>query len=348
MGDIGEKQFLRLLLPQLCQDDCFVNGFGHDSSIIDLGLERNIAFKIDRAPTPVSVRHGWSDYRVWGRLAAVANISDILATAAAPKGMMISITAPSSTDTSIIEEIVHGCAESCKAHGVTFLGGDTKQGDTINVVGACIGTVEKDYFLARRRADPGDHLVIAGWLGNFMGSYLLLRDEIRNPIDIRAELIKPLSHPIAQIGESTLITSMRSASSASDLSDGLYDVISTFCHDGLGVTIYEKDLPIHPHAKLASSRLNVDIVQLAFGVGDWAIAFVVPEKNLNSLLDSIDKGLLVTSIGRFNSTGEIAIERMNGKREPTPHILNEQFRSRLEDEASYLQSFLPNRQPSSN
>lgn len=87
-GRCGRKAFLRKLLPGLVCSDDFVNGFGHDASIVDLGFDKNIVFKIDRAPNPVSVKNSWSDFCVWGRLAVVANVSDVLAVGGEAKAFM--------------------------------------------------------------------------------------------------------------------------------------------------------------------------------------------------------------------------------------------------------------------
>ncbi|RYH60989.1 MAG: hypothetical protein EON54_10500, partial [Alcaligenaceae bacterium] len=58
MSDLGEKAFLKLLLPTLQVSPSFVNGFGHDASILDVGLEQHLAVKIDRAPFPVALNRG--------------------------------------------------------------------------------------------------------------------------------------------------------------------------------------------------------------------------------------------------------------------------------------------------
>lgn len=37
MAGVGEKDFLRSVLPSLPVDHRFLNGFGHDASVLDLG-----------------------------------------------------------------------------------------------------------------------------------------------------------------------------------------------------------------------------------------------------------------------------------------------------------------------
>jgi thiamine-monophosphate kinase len=339
MTELGEKAFLKSLLPTLEQAKNFVNGFGHDVSVVDVGLSKNIAFKIDRAPHPISVRNHWSDYKVWGRLAVVANVSDLVAAGARPKAFMLSIIAPGATDHQRIKEIVDGCIEGCADHHLSFVGGDTKEGEVLQVVGACIGTSEKQYFLGRAVAQPGDHLVIAGLLGEFLSAYLLLKEgEIDEQVR-REELMKVLTHPRAKMEECEYITERRLATASCDLSDGISDALSNFCNDQVGITIDEFALPIHPLATNFAARTSLESHKFAFGVGDWAVAFVVPKKYVGMLKCAEAIGLKFACIGTFDNSGKKLIRRLNGAIEAVPSEMNEQFVARLEDESAYLDTF---------
>ena len=56
MADVGEKEFLRALLPTLAPHAAFVNGFGDDASAIRAPDGSLIMFKIDRAAAPMAAR----------------------------------------------------------------------------------------------------------------------------------------------------------------------------------------------------------------------------------------------------------------------------------------------------
>jgi thiamine-monophosphate kinase len=66
MGDVGEKGFLRELLPTLDCHPSFVNGFGDDASAIRINDDQLLLFKVDRAAAPMAARRGWTDYWRWG------------------------------------------------------------------------------------------------------------------------------------------------------------------------------------------------------------------------------------------------------------------------------------------
>ncbi|MGP4959074.1 AIR synthase related protein, partial [Pseudomonas helleri] len=126
MSELGEKAFLKMLLPDLYVAPSFVNGFGHDASIMDFGLEKLLAFKIDRAPYPVALQRGIGDYKTWGRLAVAANVSDLLAVGATPRALMLSLVLPGHFEIDNASAIIKGCEEACIAHGIAFVGGDIR------------------------------------------------------------------------------------------------------------------------------------------------------------------------------------------------------------------------------
>ena len=61
-----------------------------------------------------------------------------------------------------------------------------------------------------------------------------------------------------------------------DLSDGLLGTVFTLAElNGLGVTLCEESLPISAPAIEMGHRFSVDPLRLAFGTGDWQIAYSV-------------------------------------------------------------------------
>lgn len=339
MSDVGEKAFLRALLPALNAASEFVNGFGHDSSIIDLGLEELIAFKIDRAPYPVAIKRGIGDYRTWGRLAVAANISDILAVGGNPRAMMLSIIVPGDFDVDDVRDIVLGCEEACLAHNVVFLGGDTKEGPVPQVVGAALGTVQKRQSFGRAPANAGDYLFVAGGLGAFGGAMALL-DAASPNIDIPDEWASVLTNPTARIKEGAYLRGAHHIVAACDLSDGLSEAINIFCAGGVGLVIDEAKLPLDQLAVRAAEIYDVPAWRLAFGVGDWAIACVVRDADIEAFRTGIGFGLSLHEIGRFDNSGRKRIVDDSGGEYELPEIINEHFRQRAEDGGVYLEKLI--------
>ncbi|WP_440062178.1 thiamine-phosphate kinase [Pseudomonas syringae] len=342
MSKVGEKAFLKALLPTLKTSPEFINGFGHDASIIDLGLEELLAFKIDRAPFPVSVHRGLGDYRTWGRLAVVANVSDLLAVGAKPRAFMLSIVVPGSFDADDVRDIISGCEEACAAHQIVFLGGDTKEGAAPQVIGSALGTLKKECFYGRGSASPGDYLFIAGRLGGFGGAVALM-DATTSTEEIPQRWIDVLTSPSARINEGAYLRDSRSVVAACDLSDGLTEAINIFCADGAGICIHEAALPMDTLAIEASKSYDVALWQLAFGVGDWAIACVICAADVDDFRARVGSNLELHEIGRFDATGRKRILDKSGMESDLPEIINEHFRQRAEDGDSYSKELMRKR-----
>ncbi|RYH28907.1 MAG: hypothetical protein EON54_22940 [Alcaligenaceae bacterium] len=272
-------------------------------------------------------------------MAVVANVSDLLAVGAVPRALMVSLVVPGSFDADDACAIVKGCEEACENHGIAFVGGDTKEGPTPQVIGAAWGTVEKGAAFGRASAKPGDYLFLAGKLGAFAGTLALLDV---NPTlgEIPSEWIDTLIDPSARVQEGRYLRESRRVAAACDLSDGLADALNIFCTGGVGITLSESKFPMHPIAIQASEKTGVPLWKFAMGVGDWAIACVVSEKDVAAFRPSAHRDLDIFEVGRFDGMGRKLICDGEGAKHELPALVNEHFRRRLEDDGAYLKSQL--------
>jgi len=96
---------------------------------------------------------------------------------------------------------------------------------------------------------------------------------------------------------------------------------------------------LHPLTLLASDFKNVHPWKFAFGVGDWAIAFVVKRENVDELKKLANPFCAFAEIGKFDKSG-IRSLIWKEKKYPVPKIVNEQFVRRIEDDGDYLSKLL--------
>lgn len=332
MVDLGEKAFLATLLPQLSADPRFVNGFGHDASVMDIGLpEIDLVMKIDRAAQPIAALNGWSDYRVWGRIAVTANCSDILAVGGSPLGFMLSISMSPETPVITANAIVAGAAEECERRGVAFLGGDTKEALGVNVVGAAVGTVTKGRHFDRYAGRAGDLLVLAGSVGGFLGAYWMCQRGSALP----ADAVEYLSRPKAAWSEAAALATVDGVRSACDLSDGLGASVLNVLGEGLGAVLDFDALPFHPFARGSAASRDVDLLPYAFGVGDWGILYAVDPAAQGAIEGLANSDLSVSVIGRIESEPGLRLRRGSVFGVTTPE--NEHFRHRMENQGDYFE-----------
>ncbi|WP_179274726.1 MULTISPECIES: thiamine-phosphate kinase [unclassified Rhodococcus (in: high G+C Gram-positive bacteria)] len=316
--------------------DFFLNGFGHDASVIELGSEGDevLVTKIDRAAQPVATRRGWADYTLWGWLATAACASDILAVGGRPKAMMLSLILPRTFEVSAATQIIAGCVDACAAHGMALVGGDTKEGPSQEVVGSAFGIAKRDLTFGRTGGGPGDYLVLAGKLGGYQAAYTRLsHDDSTGEND---DLLAYVSRPTARLRESLIMIESGMVVSAIDLSDGLYDAVSVLSGEH-GALIDEVSLPMHAFAQAAIQRSGGSPLDFAFGVGDWGMLFAIRESSLDLLtgqLRGLDVDLAIVGVIQ-ESEGIFAKTISNGVI-PLAPIINEHFATRMEDEGRYF------------
>lgn len=333
MIDVGEKAFLASLLPKLATDPGFVNGFGHDASVLDIGIpEIDLVMKIDRAAKPIAAVNDWADYRVWGRMAVTANCSDVLTIGGTPRGFMLSLSMQADTPVELAEQVVAGAAEECERRGVAFLGGDTKESPGLNVVGAAVGTIAKGVHFDRRAGRAGNLLVLTGSLGGFIGAYRG-RDGSGAPY---ADAVEYLSRPTAAWSEAAALAALPGVRSACDLSDGLGSAALSVVERGSGAVLEFDALPFHPFAVANAAARGVDLLPYAFGVGDWGILYAVDASARGSIEELKRSGLALSVIGRVDSTAGLKLRR--GGMFDLSTSENEHFRHRMEDQGDYFET----------
>jgi thiamine-monophosphate kinase len=340
MEDLGEKEFLARLLPGLSRHRTFVNGFGDDASVIALDHGSTVLFKIDRAAAPVAARRGWTDYRMWGRLAVTSNCSDILAGGGAPIALMIAMILPRDWPAARTVQVIEGCAEECAVNDIAFAGGDTKEGGSPELVGAAIGLGERDKILTRRGATPGDLLVLAGALGGFLGSYLQILDSLDddgNPgRGYDDDWLEYISHPRARWREGAAVRDRGAAKCGMDTSDGLYDALSTLTAS-CGADIDLASLPYHASAVACAERFGIPPLNLGLGVGDWNIVYVVDNERWAKMTTELNSSdLQLTVIGEVTERPGLRWLDHSGRPFSCEPIVNQHFRSRQEDEGSII------------
>jgi len=334
ISKIGEKNFLNNILPLLTASNNFVNGFGHDISVLDLGFEKFISFKIDRASKPVVITNRWSDdWTVWGKLGVIANLSDHAASGSIAKAAMLSIITPKETPADHIQQIIQGCELACLENNVSFVGGDTKEGSETQVVVATLGVTEyKSQILP---ALEHQYLYVSGKLGGFTAANIIMKNKEKFTADIIHKAFTLLITPKPQTENSQYLYRNNLVYSATDLSDGLVDALLSFCNNDIGFELQLQQEYFHELALIVHSTLGINLSKLALSVGDWCVTFITNEDISSHLKNVKDLYLL----GKFNNSGKLSIHTLNGQVEDMPIIINEQFKERLEDQSKYIHYF---------
>lgn len=343
MNDLGEKQFLSLALPTLAQHPRFLNGFGDDSAIVDIGCQDVVLVtKIDRAAQPMATRRGWTDYEMWGQLAVTTTCSDLLASGATPKAFMLAMILPGDFPVENAEQILRGCASECAKNDVAFVGGDTKEGSDQQLVGSGFGLARRQDVHTRKGAEPGDVVVVAGNVGGYLGSYLPMieADGVREAHPSWSRWLDYVSRPEAMWAEALFMNANANVKASMDTSDGIYDALATL-GGSYGALIDEPAMPYHEHVIAYSSpEGRPTALALSLGVGDWNIIYILERAAWREIEDKAHKlNLRLTAVGEIVEQSGVLVRDREGTVRRLRPVVNEHFVARQEDAGRYF-SFL--------
>jgi thiamine-monophosphate kinase len=126
----------------------------NDAAVVD-----GVVVTQDALVEGVHFRLDWMTWRDVGFRAAAVNLSDLAASGADPRGLIVSLGAPGHTRVEDVLELYEGIGET----GIPVLGGDTTRADGLVLSVTALGNSER--VPGRGGARPGDRLVVTGPLG---------------------------------------------------------------------------------------------------------------------------------------------------------------------------------------
>lgn len=313
IGEVGEKKFLDEVFQILKEDDKrFINGLNQDSSIIKINDNIMLVTNIDKAQTPIILSDDdHNTYKAWGYLSVTSSLSDILVVGAKGLSFLISITVPLNTQTKKVLSIIEGAREACKYYGISFLGGDTKKGNEVSVVGTANGIIMGSDYLTRNSSNPSDLIVCTGEFGQFATSYY----KILNSLELDSDEINYVTYPRFDIHQCEIVNHNLSLFSASmDNSDGLTNILSKmFIENNLGFEVYLDSIPFSDRSRELSESHNIPLENFAFYVGDWNSIFTISEKNFSILEKNVENhGLKI--IGKVRESSSVQYFHKDNKK----------------------------------
>jgi thiamine-monophosphate kinase len=146
-------------------------GIENDAAELDGG----VVVTQDALVEGVHFRLDWLSWRDLGFRAAAVNLSDLAASGAEPRGLLVALGLPADTDLDAVLELYAGLNEP----GVPVVGGDTTRSDSVILSVTALGYSER--VPGRGGARPGDALVVTGPLGA-AGAAFRLGGYVRPPL----------------------------------------------------------------------------------------------------------------------------------------------------------------------
>jgi thiamine-monophosphate kinase len=210
-------------------------GIEHDAAVID-----GLVVTQDTLVEGVHFRFDLLDWRELGARAAAVNISDLAASGAEPRALLVSMGVPADSELENVIELYAGLNE----RGVPVRGGDTTRADRVVLAVTALGRAER--VPGRAGARSGDVVVVTGPLGAAGAAYRSGR----------------LSPPPDRVEEGRRLA--RVATAMLDLSDGIArDAAHIAERSGVRLTIDLDRVPLAAGAELDDLGFGEDYELLA-------------------------------------------------------------------------------------
>ena len=165
---LGENGLLRKILPLLPQRPGTLVGPGDDCAVVRAPGTHDWLFTTDPV---IERRHFLPDTpaRLVGRKAIARAVSDIAAMGGEPLWILVDLVAPAATPLARIRGLYAGMIAAAQKWRLGILGGDTAEGDTLELHITGVGRIKHGTAVLRSGARAGDLVYVTGRLG---GAYL--------------------------------------------------------------------------------------------------------------------------------------------------------------------------------
>lgn len=271
-----------------------VKGIGDDCAVIDpAGLHQVVT--TDMLVEGVHFDLGYVPLRHLGYKAMVVNLSDVYAMNAEPRQVIVALALSNRFPIEAVDELYEGMLLACRAYGVDLVGGDTtssRSGLVISIT--AIGAALKEDIVYRHGAKENDLLVVSGDLGGaYMGLQVLEREKAvfqdsgaQPDLEGHDYILERQLKPEARKDIIALLKKLDvRPTSMIDVSDGLAsEALHLARNSGLGVRIYDQNLPIDPSTYSTARDFNLDPTTCALNGGeDYELLFTIALGDLEKI-----------------------------------------------------------------
>lgn len=217
---------------------------------------------------PIALELKIGDLRTLGRLVVAANLSDLCGSGATPRALLIGVTMPRESSPRDFRRLMGGVRYEAARWGVPVVGGDTKLGNSLALLGVAVGSAasRKNLYL-KNTARAGDLVWVSGPIGSCNAAVLGLKEGGYSKA-WASWAKRALTAPNVPIGLSRAMADSRLGRGGIDISDGLgADLLRLCTASGVGAVVDVEGIPVEPPVLQVARRHRLPEWAYAFGVG---------------------------------------------------------------------------------
>jgi hydrogenase maturation factor len=245
-----------------------------------------------------------------GWLAVHINANDVASTGARPLWFLCVTLLPEGAGEELLEGIMEQMHAACIEVGVSLVGGHTETTPGLDrpiLIGFMMGEAEKDRYVTTGGAKPGDKIILTKGAG-IEGTAVLAEDlekVLRNKVDggILSSAQRMIER-ISVVPEAMKAVELGGVHSLHDPTEGgiLNGVWELAEAAGVGVVIWEEEVPVAEETRVICEVLDIDPLKL---MGSGALMIVVESERAGEMVSSIQEmGVEASVIGEVRPPGD--------------------------------------------
>lgn len=217
-----------------------------------------------------------------GRLAVAGTVNDVATAGARPLYLSVGFVLEEGLAVPDLRRILDSMVETADEAGVRIVTGDTKvvergHGDGVYINTAGVGVIQQGVELSGARCRPGDKVLLSGTLGDHGIAVVSVREGLTFDTDVVSDAAPLADMVSAVLGAAPDVRCFRDPTRGG-LSSTLNELASA---SGVGITVDEPAVPVHPQVRAACELLGYDVYQVA---NEGKMVAVVPPEQADAAL----------------------------------------------------------------
>lgn len=251
----------------------------HDGTLLDVGGK--IAFTTDSFVVKPIVFPGGNI----GELAIYGTVNDLVCCGATPRFISLGLIIEEGLDMILFQTIIHSVAEAAKKAGVFVVTGDTKvvekgKGDQIFINTSGIGEILPGLSVHPSNVKAGDKIIINGHIAEHGIAIISSREGLKFETTIQSDCA-PLNGLLDEVYKVSKNIHLMRDPTRGGLASTLNEITKSA---GVGITLWETEIPIQEEVKGACEILGFDPLYVA---NEGKILFFVPAEDALLVLESL-------------------------------------------------------------
>lgn len=302
---LGEFGLISRLTAGLASHPDVLVGVGDDCAVLDLGGEQVLLATCDALLDGEHFLRAVATPEQIGRHAMAVNLSDIASMGGVPRYALVSLLLSADLPITFMDGVYRGLRLEAERYGAVIIGGNiTRSPGSLGIDITLLGQARRDAVLLRSGAQPGDALLVTGWLGEAAaGLQLLLHPELAACSAVAERLKLAQLVPVPRVPEGRVLADLGVVTAMLDVSDGLAADLGHLCEQSVvGAQVDEAALPIHEATRQAAQLAGQSALDWAlFGGEDYQLLFTAPPAAVSHIKEMlmITTGTMVSVIGEI-------------------------------------------------